>query len=978
MQSLFANDDNERFVLKKLVFVNSAGHCFTEIDIDRHLAVFGQNNKGKTSILNALKLFLLPEENLKDCKNKFAFRDSKGGFYSGGESHRHYFPDDFSFIVLESKNRRGTFCQILYRNRNEQGYGRVLLPQSFDSIRHLFWNTQSSLNDGLGEKAADASLKTVLDTLKRLGSIGLSDKKDIRQKLFYEDEFNPEAGQFCILPFSGGGNEREIKAFRSLFQLAYDIGANEKRTLPDAAAAVLEGEKQRANERLDSDLQDILSEEKALLEEGDYLQKCEDQQKHWHKLHQLREDTQRQARAAAQGYTDLAAALLQAQQNAGSEMRLLQAKKQTLLETKNTAESRRGSLKTEKDQLVGRLQLLDAQYKQAQETVNRATAVCMRYPDLTLDKIKDTLDAEKRRLQQQSESLQSLETAQRDFQAALKRRNQAQTDIQKIENQLAQNRDCLPDFLPDAHSRNVLGSLNAGFNTLSVQPDAEAQRHIRAFAALFTEQNGRLAFLGETMPKTPFQVYNKAQQQELLQQDLNEAKQSYETAKQEYDSLSAALSGSPDNLAAEQKACQHELARAEDELKLIMLWDSNQAQCEEARRLKNETAAQLDELTLQHESAAQAADAAKEAFDSHVSLMFEVEDRHKSHRRLQERLNFCQQQRGSELDELSADLLPEPCEAAEGRLKAVETAFAQWRTLQNERDQVLQQMLKSGVLNDGQFVDLSYKTAFDREEFDNCYTALQTLYNNLESEQRNFANRRTAHVKHALIRVQELEDAAKQIREFEREINQEFRAHRISDLEEIRVSFRLHPNFEQLLNKLGNIDRVSGSGLDKNFYELIRQFTQAFFDQNSGRSTLDMAGIIQEVGYTCRKKGEEKATATSQSTGTNTMINCLLFSTLLKRLMRKQTALTMPLVLDEMDKLDDVNLPEFVKIAAQYGFAVFGTCPNLTPKVMSAVDNYLSLEYFSAEYPYNARNTILYHGGAERLISENDGNGATA
>ena len=978
MQSLFANDDNERFVLKKLVFVNSAGHCFTEIDIDRHLAVFGQNNKGKTSILNALKLFLLPEENLKDCKNKFAFRDSKGGFYSGGESHRHYFPDDFSFIVLESKNRRGTFCQILYRNRNEQGYGRVLLPQSFDSIRHLFWNTQSSLNDGLGEKAADASLKTVLDTLKRLGSIGLSDKKDIRQKLFYEDEFNPEAGQFCILPFSGGGNEREIKAFRSLFQLAYDIGANEKRTLPDAAAAVLEGEKQRANERLDSDLQDILSEEKALLEEGDYLQKCEDQQKHWHKLHQLREDTQRQARAAAQGYTDLAAALLQAQQNAGSEMRLLQAKKQTLLETKNTAESRRGSLKTEKDQLVGRLQLLDAQYKQAQETVNRATAVCMRYPDLTLDKIKDTLDAEKRRLQQQSESLQSLETAQRDFQAALKRRNQAQTDIQKIENQLAQNRDCLPDFLPDAHSRNVLGSLNAGFNTLSVQPDAEAQRHIRAFAALFTEQNGRLAFLGETMPKTPFQVYNKAQQQELLQQDLNEAKQSYETAKQEYDSLSAALSGSPDNLAAEQKACQHELARAEDELKLIMLWDSNQAQCEEARRLKNETAAQLDELTLQHESAAQAADAAKEAFDSHVSLMFEVEDRHKSHRRLQERLNFCQQQRGSELDELSADLLPEPCEAAEGRLKAVETAFAQWRTLQNERDQVLQQMLKSGVLNDGQFVDLSYKTAFDREEFDNCYTALQTLYNNLESEQRNFANRRTAHVKHALIRVQELEDAAKQIREFEREINQEFRAHRISDLEEIRVSFRLHPNFEQLLNKLGNIDRVSGSGLDKNFYELIRQFTQAFFDQNSGRSTLDMAGIIQEVSYTCRKKGEEKPTATSQSTGTNTMINCLLFSTLLKRLMRKQTALTMPLVLDEMDKLDDVNLPEFVKIAAQYGFAVFGTCPNLTPKVMSAVDNYLSLEYFSAEYPYNARNTILYHGGAERLISENDGNGATA
>ena len=58
----------------------------------------------------------------------------------------------------------------------------------------------------------------------------------------------------------------------------YNIGANEKRTLPDAAAAVLEGEKQRANERLDSDLQDILSEEQKLSDEREYLTLCANQQ----------------------------------------------------------------------------------------------------------------------------------------------------------------------------------------------------------------------------------------------------------------------------------------------------------------------------------------------------------------------------------------------------------------------------------------------------------------------------------------------------------------------------------------------------------------------------------------------------------------------------------------------------------------------------------------------------------------------------
>lgn len=72
----------DRFVMKKLVFINSAFHCFTEIDIGSHIAVFGGNNKGKTSILNALKLFLLPETNFKDCKTKFAFR-GKDGYYTG-------------------------------------------------------------------------------------------------------------------------------------------------------------------------------------------------------------------------------------------------------------------------------------------------------------------------------------------------------------------------------------------------------------------------------------------------------------------------------------------------------------------------------------------------------------------------------------------------------------------------------------------------------------------------------------------------------------------------------------------------------------------------------------------------------------------------------------------------------------------------------------------------------------------------------
>lgn len=213
-------------------------------------------------------------------------------------------------------------------------------------------------------------------------------------------------------------------------------------------------------------------------------------------------------------------------------MRQLEARKQTLLNEKNVAESQAGRLKTEKDRLSGILGEREKHYQQAQATLNRASAVRARYPDLSMDEIKEVLDAEKRRLQQQAEHLRDIETAQLAFQAAVKQRTQAQSEIAAIQTRLAQNRDCLPDFLSDEHSRNVLGSLNADFAMLSAQPDAEAQRRIAAFAALFAEQHGKLAFLGETMPKTPFRLYNRQRQQQLLQQDLDEAQQRYAQAVQ--------------------------------------------------------------------------------------------------------------------------------------------------------------------------------------------------------------------------------------------------------------------------------------------------------------------------------------------------------------------------------------------------------------------------------------------------------------
>jgi predicted ATP-dependent endonuclease of OLD family len=87
MDTLFQQIDTcpDLYAIRQLVFVNSAAYAYTEIRVDQHTALFGRNNLGKTSMLNALKLFLLPEENFKKCDRKFGFRSRSGDFYSAQE-----------------------------------------------------------------------------------------------------------------------------------------------------------------------------------------------------------------------------------------------------------------------------------------------------------------------------------------------------------------------------------------------------------------------------------------------------------------------------------------------------------------------------------------------------------------------------------------------------------------------------------------------------------------------------------------------------------------------------------------------------------------------------------------------------------------------------------------------------------------------------------------------------------------------------
>lgn len=62
------------FTFKQIVLVNSGKYCYVKVPLNEHICLLGANNGGKTSILNSMKFFLLPEENLHDCERKFGLK----------------------------------------------------------------------------------------------------------------------------------------------------------------------------------------------------------------------------------------------------------------------------------------------------------------------------------------------------------------------------------------------------------------------------------------------------------------------------------------------------------------------------------------------------------------------------------------------------------------------------------------------------------------------------------------------------------------------------------------------------------------------------------------------------------------------------------------------------------------------------------------------------------------------------------------
>lgn len=959
----------DQFIIRQLVFANSAAYAYTEIRVDQHTALFGRNNLGKTSMLNALKLFLLPEENFNRCEKKFGFASSKGDKYSGSKSFDYYFPNDNSFIILEAENVHGKFCLVLHQGNKQFSYGRLAVPCEFEKIRSLFWDFTSHENERMGAPNEQLSLKFIVSALRQFGAEQIGDVKTLKERLFSEKALDPKLGRFCLLPLKQGGTARELEAWRQLIHLAFDISARDESTLPNAVATIIEGEKQRSAEQVSVDFDQILQAYNDLKQEGDRLQNYQNHLSDWQNFDQTYLQYGNDSRRAAQLYLNLVSSLDERADKLEKDAQ--DACKKYGQKNTDFESNRQNYLNVDADlkKLIGgKKQLLSLQ-KPLQAQLSRIVKVRAEFHDsMDLNQIVSTLQEHYNGLDEEINSLRDKAKLQLRLEGLIKRKNQLALQEQNLTSLLEDQGQSLLEQL-DSHSASVLKHLNENFSLLKVSPSESQLLAIEQFTSLFSKNVNVLEMLGQTFSEKAFSAFDPEKNRQELEAELNHVQRQRKKTQSELQELNE-LDKQPAAVLQQTIALKERaLSETKNDIELVRAFPTLNQQADDYKNRLIEIETQESELTSRHKQLVQLSDdLSKElkAAEKSVQIVKEMQAEINKHR---VDLGSIKDTHAPVIDQWKERLQPEAMDVTEKSVNLLREQTQNLRELGDSMREGMAKLLRANLLEDDNgagYLQLnfgqlrSYRDLFDRE------------FSTLDVRSLNYRDRVRSHNKETSIKMDELRGAARQIQTFSAEINQQFEGFKVSNLDQIQVAFRLHPRFEQLLNDLKKVNFHSEELHDARLYNRLNDFCDEFFKKVTNSSpTLRMEQIIQKVSYRYKLEGQEGFDNKEQSNGTTSMVNCLLLSILLKRLLRSDAQICIPLVMDEMGSLDRENLQTAARIAQKKGFVLFGASPDISSEIVQAVKNYVNLGSFRAtDSSYSEKRRVIYHTFSERLYEE--------
>ncbi|EOB1206916.1 hypothetical protein ACIQLR_003072 [Photobacterium damselae] len=956
--------DNLLISISRLIAIDSAGVAIAEIDLREGGILIGGGNIGKTSILNAIRLFLLPEENFKDSKNKFGFSDKEGNFYSNDECFEHYFPSSTSFLILECDNYLGgpiPHCQILYRGSSEKlDYRRLFTSLRYEQIRHLFWDDNAG-DDGIGGRVNDLSLSKVQAYLKSHDKHfkPLVRSSAIRDIIYANQLLDIDAMRFCLFPLNST-KDADVDAFRALVRLLFDMKTGSD-TVRLAVANIIESRKKERKDELNFDIDAFINHNEMLSRRELTLKKIESLRPVYEKLvlsHQELVNNKHAEDALMQYAMMLDSRITHEKQILEQEEKRLTLQKGKVSSAKKACD---GTLDKQKT-LQGEINALSRRQKKLDDTVQKTSLIVNQYDES--ETIESIVSGHREHLADKEQALALKQDAQK-----------RQTELEDLKQEVGKLEEMEARYLTSINAQEYklfnqlpesvwmkLAAVNLEIaESNPTRPlTLSEQQAIKSFTDLLEEQEQHYTLWG--LELEPIQVDNR----ESDQIRLSKVQETLECKRKRMLDLSAMDSQSRFERVKDISVLETEIKRTRNEISLLLAYTNDSHQLTEINKELAEAEQARDSLGKQFKTQNEQLVQEKLLVEVQTGKLTEKKEQLEELNGYQVRVKAELQAHHLPVSDFSV-LPDQTVDLSEETLhKRIESLYRK-RQAKTDVTERLQDFVREQVLENDDKLMLSH---LDDELLEHAFHQLQSRYQGLDEEldilRKHFIEHK--HSVHAIIN--ELKNNREMVRQFEQSINRAFQGVVINDLSQVEAKIKVEARFDDLVNEIEFFDTHSDQKASEQFIDRLKAFSKKFFPEGKA-ALLTMEQIVSGISYRVKKQGQEGWETKSQSTSTIMLINIKLVEILLGRLRNSACSTQFPLVIDEGASVDSSQFDWLLPNMKQAGFRVLSASTNsASSEIIFKFGQHFRLDAMRTATPYSKARTIAFTGMPEGFVTK--------
>lgn len=917
------------YKLKRVAFVNSASHYYSEIMLDNHLALFGDNNAGKTASLAALKLMLYPETDFAECFKKFKFQ-GKTGKYSTEDSYNFYFPCDQSFLIMEIESHNETSCIVLYRAKGYK-YNRWFMPTSYDEIRSLFFDEATKTQP---EDLSVAKLSGFAKQYKN--SIEVTDSKKLVELMY--GNVGREDSRYCIVPLMEN-NRNAVNAFRNIFQMAFDSGSEAGESLSEAIATLIEMKHSRREEKLSADLAQLEQEYKGLIHRGEELVVLSNNSDLYTNLTTSMAGLSELELLINNEYAVLNKHFIS--QNESYSGNYAQVNQDWLMANKDVKEAQEKItlITNKRSVLLGAISNIEDGIVKQQRFIDIAERVMSEHSKTDAHSLQLEMSKKLEVLNQELVALDNEEETAVMLAGLVKEQNIAKNDLRRA----VDKEDNIESLILGKFSQNTsaaLASINKDFTDLSADLSDDEMQVLMDFADLFETKEGFLAIGGEVMKNTPSLSYSLGEQTTKIKLEIKRLKSALVGLDERINAINTTLK---DNSGESRRvriiSVSNEIKDLKTQIEALKRHDIAAMDIKVSQIELDEKLVSSSELLNQiNEVGGSLTDLEKSARDIGAKRI-EIQNQNDQFeyyetelRRIATTIEFKEVDVEALIENgLTITLNPTSIRALGNHLNRLIEMKAEFiprvrgfvELVPNERIDRFKELHR---LSDAKAALSSYSTSFSTLQLQKNRQAIDIAsHNRIVGSQ-----------------LKEISDAHRILETSVKDINNELNDHKISNLEKVSLRLHLHSDFEHVYKLSQNYDLSQDKLMGSDFYQSLLTYVQKHANKRTG--LLKMKDIIKNITFEYLD-ATGALTEKPQSGGTTSTITASIISILLKRIFMANTTFKMPIVIDEVAALDGTNTAMIIECINEHGFSAFCATPLRSAVVCDAVGRWVTVDY---------------------------------